>query len=98
MYETIIMLAAGVAAFGVLVKAVMVVFKLIRRVGQMADDFLGVPESSPGAGDGRLGVIATLHDQGNRLDRLERAVLPNGGGSIADGVAALRRAIEPERR
>jgi len=96
--------AAALTALGFLVtKVVTVVFRLVRNINRMTDDFLGRPESAPGADDAEPGVLSQLRtlrvgqvDHGVRLRRVESQVFPNGGGSLADGVAEIRRSLRPD--
>jgi len=88
---------AALAAIGFLVnRVVRTVVGLLQRVGRMTDDFLGRPETAPGAGDQRPGVLAQLRAMDNRLRRVEHQVHRNGGDSMADGVAEIRQALRPD--
>lgn len=55
------------------------VVPVARKVSRLVDAFLGVPESHPGAGDGRAGVL-------DRLSGVEQGV-----AALRDDVAEARR-------
>lgn len=97
MGDKIIYIGAVFAAFGVVVtmiiKGVAWVLRTMQRLGRMTDDFLGRPESAPGAGDGRPGVLSQLGTLNKRVERVEYQLHPNGGGSVADTINKIDRKL-----
>jgi hypothetical protein len=92
--EVAVLLAvlASVAAF--LRKAI----PALRKASRLIDDVVGVPESEPGGGDGRPGVMDRLTRLENQVGQVADAagsaavqLHSNGGSSARDQIDALRR-------
>ncbi|HSU34343.1 MAG TPA: hypothetical protein VLJ88_01660 [Propionibacteriaceae bacterium] len=72
----------------------------MRKASRLVDDVVGVPESEPGRGDGRPGVMDRLaaveKHLGQVADSAGAAAVqlhPNGGSSARDQIDGLTRAV-----
>ncbi|MGW7431876.1 hypothetical protein ACWGIN_20295 [Streptomyces sp. NPDC054861] len=76
--------AAIGAALGLIYRATRSVRRLAERLGDVADDWQGVP-ARPGV-PGRPGVMERLDAIEGKLGAVEHELHPNSGGSLRDAV------------
>ena len=86
-------IAAVVAALGVVGAAVRKITPPLRRLGHLIDDITGEPPRD-GLPEGRPGVMARLDALDAAVREVKAEVTANDGTSLKDAVDSLRGAVE----